>query len=83
MLRDPGPGLRAVHERRQHLREQGEQPLVIDPPDSQCVVERAVFLLWMRDNTQREGNGRLAHGNQIYERIMPANSDICGLQVKS
>jgi hypothetical protein len=42
VLRDPGPGLRAVHERRQRLREQGEQLLVIDPPGGQGVVERAV-----------------------------------------
>jgi len=42
VLRDPGPGLRSVHQRRQHLREQGEQPLVIDPPGRQGIVERAV-----------------------------------------
>ena len=42
VLRDPGPGLRPVHQRRQHLREQGEQPLVIDPPGRQRIVERAV-----------------------------------------
>jgi hypothetical protein len=52
-------------------------------PGHDKVGDTAVFLLWMRDNTQRAGNGRLAYGNQIYERIMPANSDMGGLQVKS
>ena len=42
MPRDPGTALRPVHQRRQHLREQGEQPLVIDPPGRQRIVERAV-----------------------------------------
>jgi hypothetical protein len=40
--RDPRPGLRAVHGRRQLCRQQGEQPLVIDPPGGQRVVQGAV-----------------------------------------
>jgi hypothetical protein len=48
MLRDPREGLRAVDERRQHLREQGEQPLVIDPPGGQGIVERAVAATELR-----------------------------------
>ncbi len=42
VLRDPGPGLGPVHQRRQHLREQGEQSLVIEPTGSQSVIERPV-----------------------------------------
>ena len=42
VLRDPGPGLRSVHQRRQHLREQGEQPLIIDRPRRQGIVESAM-----------------------------------------
>ena len=48
VLRDPGPGFRAVHQRRQHRREQGEQPLVIDAPGGQGIVERAVAAAELR-----------------------------------
>jgi hypothetical protein len=36
----------------------------------------------MRDNTQREGNGRLAYGNQIYKRNMPTSSDMGDSRLK-
>jgi hypothetical protein len=42
VLRDPRAGLRPVHGLRQLPRQQGEQPLVIDPPGGERVAESAV-----------------------------------------
>ena len=42
VLRDPRERLRPVHGLRQFRRQQGEEPLVIDPPGGQRVVQRAV-----------------------------------------
>jgi hypothetical protein len=42
VLRDPRAGLRAVGERRQRRRQQGEEPLVVDLPGGQRVIQRAV-----------------------------------------
>ena len=75
-LRGPGPGLRAVHQRRQHLREQGEQPLVIDPPGRQGIVERPVApaeLRLQRQLHQRPHRPvRAQHGvRQLEQRVAP------------
>ncbi|HEX3309404.1 MAG TPA: hypothetical protein VHS32_24400 [Streptosporangiaceae bacterium] len=64
MLRDPREGLRAIHERRQHLREQGEQPLVIDPPGGQAIVERAVAATELRLQAQLDQRGHRVIGAQ-------------------
>ena len=63
MPRDPGTALRPVHQRRQHLREQGEQPLVIDPPGRQRIVERAVPApdSGSRDSCTSDLTGRSEH----------------------
>ncbi len=42
MLRDPRAGLRPVDGLRQFRCQQGEEPLVVDPPGGQRVVQRAV-----------------------------------------
>jgi hypothetical protein len=42
VFRDPRERLRAVHGLRQFRRHQGEEPLVIDPPGGQRVIQRAV-----------------------------------------
>jgi hypothetical protein len=52
VLRDPGAGLVPVHQWRQHRGEQGEQPLVIDPPGRQGIVERAVAAAELRLQAQ-------------------------------
>ena len=64
MLRDPREGLRAIHQRRQHLREQGEQPLVIDPPGGQGIVERAVAAAELRLQAQLDQRGHRMIGAQ-------------------
>jgi hypothetical protein len=42
MTGDPAPGLRAVGQRRKHGRQQGEKPLVVDPPGRKRVIQGAV-----------------------------------------
>ena len=42
VFRDPRECLRPVHGLRQFRRQQGEEPLVIDPPGRQRVIQRAV-----------------------------------------
>ena len=76
VLRGPGPGLRAVHQRRQHLREQGEQPLVIDPPGRQRIVERAVPAPELRLQRQLHQRPHRAVGaqdgvRQLEQRVRP------------
>jgi hypothetical protein len=76
MLRDPGTALRPVHQRRQYLREQGEQPLVIDPPGRQRIVERAVPATELRFQGQLHQGPHRAIGaqdgvRQLEQRVRP------------
>ena len=76
LLRDPGTGPGAVHQRRQYLREQGEQPLVIDATGCQGIVERAVPATELRFQGQLHQRPHRAIGaqdgvRQLEQRVRP------------
>jgi hypothetical protein len=76
MVRDPFPGLRAVHGLRQRLRQQREEPLIVDLPLGQRAVQGAVTAAELRLQAQRHqrrhrvisAQDRVA---QLEQRILP------------